>query len=258
VNETENPPEAPDAAPDEEGTTFQRPDPPEAPDEPAGPTPDEEEEAHDAEEAEAPPPEAQGTTPEEWEARFKKADRSFKTYSRNVEEAWAEDALGLVAFTASPSAPPGYLHMQDAGRVEPEVRAMLMDWLGFPREQDYADDPATETCATCGGKGRTKTGSKVAGQETRTCVACGGRGFIETGANGSARAGVAVITATETHTPLDDLPKPDVDMFGESKVLPDGRLNPNYGKSPQYKELVEPWGITAGLTAQDHAPSTVS
>src|ERR1700741_4258110 len=98
--------EVPDEQPDEQ------------PDEtPPEPTPDDDEaaEAEDDDETEhegeQEPPEAQaqGPSQEEWEQPFKKADRSFANYTRNVTEWWEEDATALVPFVGSPSAPPGFL-----------------------------------------------------------------------------------------------------------------------------------------------------
>ena len=37
--------------------------------------------------------------------------------------------------------------------------------------------------------------------------------------------------------------------MNEPRILPDGRQNPNFGKWPQYKIQVAPYGVTAGLNA---------
>ena len=42
----------------------------------------------------------------------------------------------------------------------------------------------------------------------------------------------------------------DVDEWGEPMILPDGRENPNYGRMPHRKILVEPYGMTANLRAE--------
>ena len=41
-----------------------------------------------------------------------------------------------------------------------------------------------------------------------------------------------------------------MDEWGEPMILPDGRENPNYGRMPHRKMLVEPYGVTANLRAE--------
>jgi hypothetical protein len=213
-----------------------------------------EEEAAGAEEATAEPvePEApQGTSQAEWEDRFKKSERAFAAYTKKVSDIYAEDALDLLPVSISPSAPPGFLYRFDAGRVPDDVKAPILEFFGIVREQDYEADPETNTCRTCQGKGKTKTGSQVAGNETRKCRTCNGFGYVpppSVSENGAVASG-------EYHAPIGERVEPvatgDADLWGEPRILPDGRENPNFGKLPQHKVPVDPWGVTAGLTAQD-------
>jgi hypothetical protein len=219
------------------------------------PTEDEAEAEAEAERQAEPEPEveseAQGATQAEWEARFNKSEKRFATYTRQVSDIYGDDAVNLIPVSISPSAPPGFIYKYDAGNVPDEVKAPILEFFGIAREQDYEPDPETVACSDCKGKGKTKTGSTVGNHETRPCPTCKGYGYTtKAGAVPVAISGTngQNITADFNVTPL---VTEDVDNWGEPKILPDGRLNPNYGKQPQFKEQVAPWGVTANLTAQD-------
>lgn len=213
-----------------------------------------EEEAEEAETEGAPEPEPEPephgqVEDEQMEERAKKIGRSFGTYSRKVQEVMEEEALELLPCPLCPEMHPGFVHKADAGRVPEDVKEVVLMYLGFQREQDYEPDPQTQTCRTCKGKGKTSTGSFVAGKETRACPTCKG--------SGAEGLDVALVPATgngHTDVPFTlDAPNEagvvDADNWGEPRILPDGRENPNFGRQPQFKVLVEPYGVTANLTA---------
>lgn len=226
----------PDAEPVEPVETPQEPEPDEAPPEP-------EPEQQDAE--------PQGASPEQWDERFKKSEKAFTTYEKRVRDIYENDEAQLVAVPISPGAPPGFIYLPDAGRVPEEMATPVMEFFGISREQDYEDDPYTDVCPTCKGKGNTRTGSLVPGKEKRVCPTCNGAGYKVEGQqpeNGNAATGGF---DTSDASPLADFAQGNRDNWGEPKILPDGRPNPNYGRQPQFKELVEPWGVTANIGAQD-------
>ena len=130
-----------------------------------------------------------------------------------------------------------------------DVRRQVMRFLGFATEQEYAASQTVRACGACEAKGKVSTGSTVAGHETITCPTCKGYGYTPPpNAAQTAPAGAEVVPFAPTAAvPL--APQDDIDEWGEPLILPDGRENPNYGKMPHRKELVEPWGITAGLRA---------
>lgn len=215
-----------------------------------------EEEAHEAEnepQERGEPPEAQGVPPEVWEKRFQRADRAFQAYSRKIGDIFEEDANDLIPFTLSQSAPPGFINKHDAGRVDEQIKAAALDFLGFAREQDYEPDPEARECPTCKGKGKTKTGSHVAGKETRACPRCLGSGAEGLGAQQLSETGNGRSTEPFTLAEPSSALAADADNWGEPRILPDGRENPNYGKMPQFKITVEPYGVTANLTSMDAA-----
>ena len=232
---------------------------PEPDQEPHEPIPDEAEadeeadvDTDDALDAEEGEPEAQAPLgvfddPE----RRRKVERSFDTYSRMVGTQYEEGATELIRCPLCPDNFPGFVHPNDFGKYPEEVKGVVMQVLGFAREQEYEPDPEARQCPTCKGKGFTKLPTHVPGQEKRTCPGCGGRGYVGLVAqNGrSDRSGeAAALPAIDLSQPLSSGP---VDMWGEPEILPNGAPNPNYGKLPDHKVLVQPWGVTAGLTAQD-------
>lgn len=221
----------------------------EAPDEEAAES--EEPEAEETDHPEPPAEAPQQVTPEAWEKRFQKVEKRFDTYVRAVTAIWEDDAIHLTPFNLDPSAPPGFIDTRNAGLIEEGTKQAALAFLGFAREQEYEADPETRECPTCKGKGKTKTGSHVAGKETRACPSCKGSGATGLGvvppvqsANGHSEEAWTLAEASSADAP-------ERDNWQEPRVLPDGRENPNYGRQPQYKVLVEPWGMTAGLGVQD-------
>jgi len=205
-------------------------------------TPEEEEAAEEEEPGVAtpdgePPPEEtqpQGMTQKEAEARFKKSETAWKSYQSRIENIWEEEALQLTPVVISPSAPPGFLHNADAGRVPQEIQDALMLFFGMPVEVEYEYDPNKPACDRCKGKGQIRTGSEVPSFRTLPCEGCQGRGFVMPGqaaANGP--AGEAPVLAMVAAAPEPPEPK-DADDWGHPRILADGMENPNYGRMPQY------------------------
>ena len=188
------------------------------------------------------------------EERFKKIGAAAKSYVTRVGGILEEEATDwLPCPLCSDSAVPMLVNVHDAGRVPAPIVDATRTYLGFAREQDYEPDAEVSECPTCKGKGKTLTGSKVPGSETRVCSKCRGCGFYPppmTTANGTEENGHVLPFPTAASEMLGDQ---DVDVSGEPFILPDGRPNPNYGKWPQYKIEVPPYGVTAGLTAQSQA-----
>jgi len=228
------------------------PDAPPTPEEAPEGQPDEageEEEAAESEEpSEAEPPsgepppesdEPQGLTPEQLEKRDKAVEKAFALYTKKVTELYEEDAVNLLAAPISPSAPTGFIHKADAGRVPKELQGAVLDFFGMPVEADYELDPTKPACDTCKGLGKIKTGSRVPQYETLICGVCAGKGFTEYGvptANGQQEPTPELVAAAVADDPA---AKPDVDPWGHPRWLQDGRPNPNYytmgpGVDPAY------------------------
>lgn len=228
-----------------------------------GPADDEQAEAEEAESEpegadddtteQEPPLQARGLSEVEMEKRFKSADRAVAAYARKIGDIYGDDAAQLAECPLCPGIHKGFVNVQDAGLVPDDVKNAVMTFLGYARERDYTQAPNVHACETCSALGKVATGSQVAGRETITCPNCKGFGYSPP--PGEPQNGAAF--GVEPHT-ADDFTAtgagvPDTDPSGEPRLLPDGRENPNYGKWPQYKILVEPWGKTVGLTVQDAA-----
>jgi hypothetical protein len=147
----------------------------------------------------------------------------------------------------------GYIDTNDAGRVPPEVANVVQMFLGLATEVTYQESQTHKPCSACGALGKVSTGSKVPDWATLTCPNCKGYGF--TPPPGEPSNGHDPAATLGNAPPVSDLDagSADTDPSGEPRILPDGRPNPNFGKWPQFKIAVPPWGATAGLTAQSVA-----
>lgn len=196
------------------------------------------------------PTQPPGPTVDEMERGFKKVDAAATAYAKKVGEAFPDGSLNLAPCPLCTDRIAAFVDLDFAGRVPESVRQGTMMYLGFAREQEYEPDPSTRECRVCKGKGKTSTGSKVAMNDTRRCANCNGYGYYPPP---GLEEGGAVASDPE-HAPIGEHATPvaldDIDPTGEPRILPDGRPNPNYMKWPQGKVLVQPWGVTAGLTAQ--------
>jgi hypothetical protein len=216
----------------------------------------EEEPSGDVEEPEdaAPEPPFVGITPEEVEKRFKSVGRSWDTYSRAVEMQldFTRDLFKDCPMCFA-SQVHGYVDMRDAGKFPDPLKNLILEFLGISTERDYKQDDQITTCPRCDGEGLLATGSHVHSASVILCPTCEGYGCSPPPKQDKLTAPVpapSIAPITETVQPLNT---EDVDGFGEPRILPDGRPNPNHGKMPQFKVQVPPWGVTAGLTAQHAA-----
>lgn len=195
---------------------------------------------------------AHGLSPEAREKAYKKVDTSFQTYVRSVSNNLEEDATDLVPCPLCTTTPhPAFLNLHDAGHVPEEIKRPVMAFLGFATEVQYPHSSAHRTCPECEGLGKVTTGSRVPGKETVGCAHCHGAGFI--GPQGPVGNGHVEQSSALTGPTVfpDAVDVGEIDAWEEPRILPDGRENPNFGKMPTFKIQVEPWGTTAGLTAQD-------
>jgi hypothetical protein len=181
-------------------------------------------------------------TQADWEARFTKADKAYATYTKRVTDIWEDDAPKLVPLIFSPSAPPGFLSADDAGRIPDEAKKPLLDFLGIVQEKDYPLDPMKVACDLCNGMGKTSTESHVPAYSVLVCRVCNGTGLKpEAGATVNGPASPALVPVPAGL----DAPEPppaDVDNWNTPRLTPDGMPNPNYGKQPSYWDHAYPVG----------------
>jgi hypothetical protein len=201
-----------------------------------------------------PEPEPEQRVDEERTQAFAKIDRSFGTYRSAVERNLGDDLPDwLYCPLCSAGAVPGYFNKHDLGRIPDEVAANVKMVLGLAREQEYEQDKQVGTCTNCGGRGKTATGSLVGEHITRTCPTCRGYGYVPPpGQTPSAPVGNGS-QPEASDIAVEDLEQPDRDNWGEPKILPDGTLNDNYGKQPQFKTQHPVYGVTRELTGAELA-----
>jgi hypothetical protein len=186
-----------------------------------------------------------------WEARFRKIEQSFNTYSRAVERQLADDATDFIRCPLCLGATPGFVNRHAAGRIPAEQADVVKTFLGLARPVDYPSSSQHRKCDSCQGLGKVATGSQVPGKEIIMCGVCSGNGFVGPAplAPAAASNGSEGVTGP---TVYGDEPAPaDRDEWDQPRLLPNGHDNPNFGRMPNHWIQVEPWGDTRGLTAQD-------
>lgn len=199
-----------------------------------------------------PTPEPTPQQDEERQEAFKRIDASFKTFTRNVEKQLADEITDwLFCPLCASGAVPGYVNRHDLGRVPEEVVANVQMFLGFARETEYESAPGITTCTDCGGLGKVSTGSRVMEHMTITCPTCKGYGYVPPPGGRASVHGENGTQEAAVREALADLETPERDAWGEPRVLPDGTLNDNYGKMPQFKTVHPVYGVTANLTPED-------
>jgi hypothetical protein len=188
-------------------------------------------------------------SPEQMESAAKKTETSFKTYTRAVERNYDGLPVALVECPLCPDQHKGFVNAHAAGYVPQEIQDAVQLFFGIAREQDYELDTDYSECPKCKGRGKVALPTHVAGKDTMTCRRCDGRGYLppasELPTNGHVETGPMVYG----HEPVATMAYDEVDEWDEPRILPDGRENPNFGKMPNRKIPVEPWGVTAGLNA---------
>lgn len=190
-------------------------------------------------------------TPEALEKRAKSADKRFNTYAAGIKGLYEQEAQFLTPCPLCPDNHKGLVDLRAAGFVPEEVQDACRLYFGIAREIEYPLDPDYSECPKCHGEGFVSRPTKVAAKRKHSCSQCGGNGYLgPPDAAQPERGGVTGPTvyaeegvATQAYE--------DRDEWDEPRLLPDGRENPNFGKMPNRKVLVEPWGQTAGLNALD-------
>lgn len=233
----------------EEVEPLEEPEPDSAPDE------DETADAEDEPAAEPEPIEAPQPEPpqdEERQAVFAKIDRSFNTYKSAVERNLGDEVTDwLFCPLCASGAVVGYVNRHDLGRIPDEVAANVQTFLGYQRETEYPSARGINVCDDCAGLGKVATGSRVSEHMTITCPTCKGYGYTPPPGAGTVLTLTNGSAGQDNAAALADLEQPDRDAWGEPKVLPDGTLNGNYGKMPQFKQVHPVYGVTANLSPEE-------
>jgi hypothetical protein len=187
-----------------------------------------------------PEPEQEPETSALLEEAFKEQEKAWKRYVSAVGKAFEEQANELVECPLCSAGVNGFLHVNDAGHIDDDVKKAVQTFMGVTQEADYRFDPHHAACADCDGLGKVKSGSRVPNHELLTCATCKGSGYNPPpGVNvvGSA-PGAPALSVVEGDP--DYTPPSDADPWGSPRLLATGLENPNYGKMPQFKDKTLP------------------
>jgi hypothetical protein len=239
-DESEQPAESPEQGEEEEASESEG-EPAEA--EPSGEAPSSE------------APVAATKTDAEWEKIGKSLDTRATTYRNAVSTLMGESAQDLVPCELCTPPFIGFHFPAASEQPRSDLHARLLAVLQRPTAVDIKQDPNTRACPTCEGLGELLTGSNVPGNERHKCPDCSGYGFVPPPGSAAPTNGAADTRLAPVGEHVAPLITDDTDAWGEPKLLPDGRENPNYGKMPQFKIQVPPWGTTANLTPADAVPA---
>lgn len=247
--EVETPEPATDETPDEPATDEPDTDEPETDESDEG---DETDEPDEPEAVAAPvAPAAEGMSQSEAEKIRKQAFTDWGRFRERTIERWQGEGAHLLDCPLCLDSHKGLVDIRDAGQYPKEIVNNVMAFLGLAREIDYKQSASHTPCSFCDANGQVSTGSRVPEFATTTCPECKGFGYTPPPfAGGTVTAIGAAPSAPQVGVP-DDIQTGEVDNWGELRILPDGRVNPNFGKQPSFKVLVEPYGVTANLTAQE-------
>lgn len=197
-----------------------------------------------------------GMSDTEAEAIRKQAFTDWNRFRERTIARWKSEGSHLLDCPLCLDSHKGLVDVRDAGMYPKEIVDNVMSFLGLAREQDYKQSASHTPCSFCDANGKVSTGSHVAEFTTVPCPECKGYGYTPPpGAGGTVTAIGAAPSAAQVGVP-DDIQTGEIDNWGELRVLPDGRPNPNFGKQPSFKVLVEPYGVTANLTALDSPAAT--
>lgn len=252
-------PEAP-AEPDTPDTTD-----PGTPDEPAEPSLPEQpdgapepgaapqEPEQPAESPEVAPPVESGLSQEQANKISKDAATDWSRFRQRTVERWETEGEHLRDCPLCFDNHKGLVDLRDAGQYPRELVNGVMAFLGLAREIDYKQSGKHNPCTFCDANGKVATGSQVPEHSTVTCPECKGYGYTPPPSNVTNLSLATGGEGSYAAAPVDDIQQAEIDNWGEPKTLPDGRINPNYGKMPSFKILVPPYGITANIAAVDAA-----
>lgn len=179
-----------------------------------------------------------------------KLGRKFETYAKAVGDTYEEEGQYLYPCPLCPDNHKGFVDLRAAGQVPGEIAAEVHSFLTGSAVGNFEQDPGTKTCPVCAGKTEVKTGAISGRYITRTCPNCKGFGFMPPPGDEAGAQGAPMNGTVQADALLDLGPQPDVDEWGEPRLLPDGTVNSNFGMMPNRKTIHPVYGVTANLTQQ--------
>lgn len=228
------------------------PEPEPEPDSPDGPS-DPDEPGPDAEHAPPVAPTPAGLNAEQADKIANDAARDWQRFKQRTIDRWEGEGEYLRDCPLCLDQHKGLVDLRHAGNYPREIISGVMGFLGLARERDYKQSGSHTPCSFCDANGKVATGSHVPEHVTVTCPECRGFGYTPPPTAQGTVVALPGVTAPPPPPPTADIETGDVDNWGEPKILPDGRPNPNFGRQPAYKVQVEPYGATAHLNTVNAA-----
>jgi rubrerythrin len=183
-----------------------------------------------------PEPEGRGLSEQEIEKQYKALEKEQNRHTSNVTRIMGDEAVELIVCPLCEPELGGFLRMESLDHPRDEMHEAMIGVLKKPPQVAYLNAPHAATCADCDGLGNVLSGSRVAGQEKITCPSCKGMGYrVASGADDDSRPiypSTPYVPSGLPHEPLVE----ERDEFGSPATLPDGRDNPNYGKTMRHKD----------------------
>lgn len=181
-------------------------------------------------------PEARGLTEAEIEKRYKALEREQTRHTANVSKIMGDEAVELIVCPLCEPELGGFLRMESLDHPRDEMHEAMIGVLKKPPQVEYKPAPHAVECIDCDGLGQVLSGSRVAGKERIVCPTCSGAGYKTAGGSQGNGAGIQptseYVPSGLPYEPLEE----ERDEFGSPAVLPDGRENPNYGKTMRHKD----------------------
>jgi hypothetical protein len=181
-------------------------------------------------------PAARGLTEQEIEKQYRALEKEQTRHAGAITRIMGDEAPELVACPFCEPELGGYLRMESLEHPRDEMHEAMIAVLKKPAQVSYREAPHSVQCHDCDGLGKVLSGSRVPGNETIACPTCSGAGNLVKGGTPSP---VGTIYPTSEYVPSGLLHEPleeERDEFGSPALLPDGRDNPNYGKTMRHKD----------------------
>lgn len=124
----------------------------------------------------------------ERQKRDDKIDRERERHKNRIEEILEDEAQYVIPCPVCLEGFDGWLFDPAHRPLDENMRNRMLQLLGLDSYEDMPEASWAQTCESCNGHGRVKTGSKVEGREVTQCMDCAGAGWrnlrSSQGANG--------------------------------------------------------------------------
>lgn len=121
---------------------------------------------------------AAAQTEKEIERNHKALEKNATRHVKRVAEVLGDDFEMLQPCPRCWPLAPGFYWPPDVAPVTAELAIAVRASIGEEVLPEYQQDTHRTACASCGGWGRVRTGSKVSQQDALACLDCAGKGWV--------------------------------------------------------------------------------